>query len=184
MNKFKIRDFLKTYEKIKKVYTIREIEIDKIKITQTVRDYCARNKCGQYGANFMCPPYVGDIEDFKKKLRTYDAGFIVVVKDKVNNPDDMEEFYKPAYRLHEIMLELEKEAKKLGFKNSYALIGGNCKLCKICNAKLGIKECKYPDKARPSLEAMGIDVIDTCRRIGINIEFRKDEVTWVGLDLL
>ncbi|WP_054871434.1 DUF2284 domain-containing protein [Caloranaerobacter sp. TR13] len=184
MNKLKVKDLLKVYEITKKVYVIKEVLINEIEITQTVRNYCIQNKCEQYGANYMCPPYVGGIEEFKKKLKTYNVGFIVIVKDNVNDPNDMKEFYKPAYKLHEIMLELEEEVKKLGFENSYALIGGNCKLCKVCNAKLGIKKCNYPNKARPSLEAMGIDVINTCKKIGINIEFRKDEVTWVGLLLI
>ncbi|WP_053955513.1 DUF2284 domain-containing protein [Inediibacterium massiliense] len=175
---------LKRYIKSQQIHEVKEIEIDDLIIHKKVRDACIRNKCGQYGKNFMCPPYVGEIEDFQKRLKEYEKGFLITIQDHIKQPSIMENFYVSAIKLHHILLDIEKEAKKIGYEKAYALIGGNCKLCKVCNAKLGKDICNDPKRARPSLEAVGIDVIDTCKKVGISIEFKKNEVTWVGLILI
>lgn len=184
VNELEKIEILKSYIKTKDIYLMKEIYPNELVITDEVRDACIKNKCGQYGNNFMCPPYVGEVEDFLNKSKEYERGFLVLVKDEIDNPSDMDEFYKSATYLHEIMLDIEDKGKELGFKKATALIGGNCKLCKPCNAKLGKKECLHPKQARTSLEAVGIDVIATCKSQEIFIEFKNDEVTWVGLLLL
>lgn len=168
----------------KDIYRMKEVLPTELIISQEVRDACIKNKCGQYGNNFMCPPHIGEIQAFKEKLKQYHNGIFVLVKDEVDNPSDLNEFYKSADLLHRIMIDIEKKAKELGYKEAAALIGGNCKLCKPCNAKLGKENCAYPHLARTSLEAVGIDVIHSCEKKGITIEFKEDEVTWVGLLLI
>ncbi|WP_165000271.1 DUF2284 domain-containing protein [Anaerophilus nitritogenes] len=175
---------LKTYIKSHPIYELKEINIDDVIIAQKVRDACIRNKCGQYGKNFMCPPYVGEIEDFSKKLKEYKRGFLITIQDCIKEPSVMEDFYVSASKLHHILLDIENKAKELGYDKAYALIGGNCKLCKVCNARLGKDICNDPKRARPSLEAVGISVIDTCKKVGISIEFKKNEVVWVGMLLI
>ncbi|QEK11024.1 DUF2284 domain-containing protein [Crassaminicella thermophila] len=181
MDKIKV---LKNYINTKNIDFMQEISPKELLVSQKVRDACIKNKCGQYNNNFMCPPYVGEIEDFLKKLEGYTKGFLIFVKDKIDDPSDLNQFYKSATILHEIMLDIEKKGKELGFHKAFALIGGNCRLCDVCNAKLGKDNCINPKMARPSLEAVGIDVIHTCSQKGITIEFRKDEVIWVGLLLV
>jgi predicted metal-binding protein len=166
------------------VALVKVINPNQLIVTQKVRDYCIENKCGKYNKNFMCPPYTGDINSFKERLKNYRKGIIIGVKDKILKDDRKEKAYESADKLHKIMLDAELMAKKLGFDNGTALIGGNCRICRVCAVELGLKNCLYPEKARPSLEAMGIDVIETLRNIGITLEFRQDEVTWIGLLLI
>ena len=56
--------------------------------------------------------------------------------------------------LLEILLNLEKEAFFMNHYRAFALKAGRCRLCEKCN----LKKCVNPTKARPSLEACGIDV--------------------------
>lgn len=175
---------LKDYINNKEIYLMKEISPKELLISKEVRDTCMKNKCGQYNNNFMCPPYVGTIEDFEDKVKQYIKGFLVLVKDKIYDPLEHEVFYVSADKLHEIMLAIESYGKKLGFDQSFAFIGGHCRLCKTCAVRLGKEKCIEPERARPSLEAVGVDVIGTCSQVGIHIEFKKDEVTWVGCLLI
>ncbi|WP_162138479.1 DUF2284 domain-containing protein [Caldisalinibacter kiritimatiensis] len=168
----------------KGVHLVKDIYPTEIIIDEKVRKYCKQNKCGEYGNNFMCPPFVGSIEDFREELKKYKHGLIVMIKDRIVNGNDENRYYNSAKKLHNILLEVENECKKNYFNNVKVLIGGNCRICNPCVAALGEEKCKYPKKARPSLEAMGIDVVNTCKQIGIVVEFKTDEVMWIGLVLL
>lgn len=176
----KIKDFIY----IKGIHVVKDILPDKIIIDEKVRDYCIENKCGKYGKNFMCPPYVGSVYDFKEEISNYNYGIIAVIKDKIKDLEEGKNYYKSAEILHRILLETEGKCKELNLNNTKTLIGGNCRICKLCAAALGEEKCRYPKIARPSLEAVGIDVINTCKKVGINIQFKKDEVMWVGMVLI
>ncbi|QXM07174.1 DUF2284 domain-containing protein [Crassaminicella indica] len=175
---------LKDYINSQDIYLVKEILVEVLLVSKKVRDICMKNKCGQYHNNFMCPPYVGALEDFADSLKMYTKGFLILVKDKIDDPLDYNSFYKSADVLHEIMLDIEQYGKELGYDKAFAFIGGHCRLCEICAAKLGKESCVDTKRARPSLEAVGVDVIETCSKVGINIEFKKDEVTWVGCLLI
>ncbi|QZY54823.1 DUF2284 domain-containing protein [Crassaminicella profunda] len=175
---------LKAYIDNQDIYLMKEIPPEELPISKEVRDTCMKNKCGQYNNNFMCPPYVGTLEEFEDKVKEYTKGFLVLVKDKIDDPSDHNAFYVSADQLHGIMLDIESYGKKLGFDQSFAFIGGHCRLCKICAVRLGKEKCIDSKRARPSLEAVGVDVIDTCSKVGIHIAFKKDEVTWVGCLLI
>lgn len=173
-----------SYIEGEKVVYIGKISANEIIIDERVREYCVENKCGQYNKNFMCPPEVGEVKDFRKKLKKFDHCILVLKREKISNKEDREEYFRPARELHNILLNIEKKGKELGFENSFALIAGNCKLCNPCKKLLGYKKCPYPEVSRPSSESLGIDVIKTVSQIGVEIEFKDTEVSWVGMVII
>jgi predicted metal-binding protein len=70
--------------------------------------------------------------------------------------------------LETIVDRLEAAAFKKGFKYATAFSAGKCTLCETC-AGVG-NRCRNPYKARPSMEAMGIDVGETARKAGLAFE--------------
>jgi predicted metal-binding protein len=58
----------------------------------------------------------------------------------------------------------------------------------ILSLRVGVKSgrpCKHPFKARPSMEAVGIDVYLTAQKAGLGFFYGiEDEVVWNGLVLL
>lgn len=161
-----------------------EIQLKNLIVSEKVREACKDNKCGKYGKNYMCPPFIKDIDSFKKEIKEFDFGIILLKESLIENPGNINEMYISAKELHRDILKLEKKIKKLGISKVMGLIGGDCKLCNPCNAAIDKGYCQYPNEARSSLEAMGIDVIKTCKNININIEFKNDRVIWVGLLLI
>ena len=83
-----------------------------------------------------------------------------------------------------IMTALEAEAFKMGYRFAAAFAGGDCVLCDVCAGVDG-QPCKHPFEARPSMEAVGIDVVATAEAAGLAIELPAAEhPRWTGLLLI
>ncbi len=88
-------------------------------------------------------------------------------------------------KLHEIVCHLESQCIEKGHHFAAGFIGGPCPLCDTCvGAKSGLP-CRHPFKARPAMEAMGIDVMSTVEKAGLHLSFGRNEGrSWIGLVLL
>lgn len=84
-----------------------------------------------------------------------------------------------------LMGRLETEAFKLGCRFATAYSGGDCVLCDVCVGQGSSEPCRHPFAARPSMEAVGIDVVATAEAAGLTIELpAADHPCWTGLLLV
>jgi len=159
-----------------------------IVIDERVRLKCRVPVCDSYNKNLMCPPYVPSVTEFREALNNYKRAVLIQVsaelkETRTNAP--AEEVFAPARKLHELVNIGEREAFTAGFRFAAGFIGGCCRLCDECVASQGGTSCRVPFKARPSMEAMGIDVVATAEKAGLPLAFPiEDKVTWTGLILL
>jgi predicted metal-binding protein len=75
------------------------------------------------------------------------------------------------------VLALERDVFLSGFYKAFAFTAAPCNLCEQCtNTKGG---CRHPLMSRPTLEAFGVDVYATARKMGYRIQVVKayEEVT-------
>jgi predicted metal-binding protein len=156
-----------------KLIKTRDIIVD-----ERVRFQCAHSGCRDYG-KLMCPPNTPAVDEFRKVLGRYTFGIILQVKGEIKGEDWQKESDMYALKLHDLVYRGEKQAFALGFPFAAGLIGGSCKLCSECGEK-----CSNRSRARPSLEAVGIDVIGTCKNADMPVSFEKGRVIWTGLILL
>ena len=88
-------------------------------------------------------------------------------------------------KLHRLVNMIEAAAFKRGYYLAAGFTGGECSLCSKCISPLSGKPCRRPFEARPSMEAMGIDVIRTCSKARMPISLSSGKkVQWTGLVLL
>jgi predicted metal-binding protein len=157
-------------------------------VDERVRLKCQVPVCDSYNKNLMCPPYVPSLAEFRKTLKKYKQGILLQVSAELNEKyanAPTEEVFLPAKKLHELVNVGEKEAFTAGFRFAAGFIGGCCRLCDECVAVHGGTHCRFPFKARPSMEAMGIDVMATVEKAGLPVTFPiSSRVTWTGLILL
>ena len=176
-----------------KVIFTKDIVVDK-----RVRLKCAVPVCSGYGTHLMCPPNVMSVDEFREILSAYKKALLFQVEadcgsldrapgeslskrveDRITEPDESMK------KLHLLVNALETMAFKRGFHFATGLIGGQCMLCPECIPPGSGKACRHPFEARPSMEAMGIDVVRTCERVGLKISLSsKESVRWTGLVLL
>lgn len=146
---------------------------------------CLQNTCTHYGQNFMCPPNLPSVEAYRDACGSFRIGLLV--QDELNvlpglSPEKIDQEFKiMSCRNLKHLSQLEQQAFRLGFPFAFSAGGGACKLCDPCQAKLGADRCAHPDIARPSMEAIGIDVAATCDRAGLPSDFRPERLLVTGL---
>ncbi len=161
---------------------------------------CLVPLCPSYGTHLLCPPNVLSSEEFAKVLRLYSHALIIQVRADFDSRDKStrrlsKELCETLERktgsvrwqrkLHRIVNDTEIFAFKKGMRFAAGLIGGECSLCKECRALENNRRCRHPFLARPSMEAMGVDVVQTCMNAGLRVDLSSAKnVMWTGLILL
>jgi len=146
---------------------------------ERIRALCVEDKCGNYGKNYTCPPFVGSVSDIRNRLKAYKNGILFQYTEALDVKTDREGVHQTMLDFHKRVLELETEALNAGFKRVWGMIGGNCQLCQPCRAETD-EPCLYPDKARMSLESLAIDVMSLLERFGLDNRFHSHRITWTG----
>lgn len=144
------------------------IEPEKIVVSQWVRMKCIYG-CGEYGQTASCPPNVPSVSECERFFREYRETAIFHFEKKVEKPEDRHAWTK---RVNAKLSKLERELFLSGYERVFLLFMDSCSICSECT---GLREeCKEPRLARPSPEAMAIDVYATVRQVGYPIEVLSD----------
>ncbi|MBN2294587.1 MAG: hypothetical protein JXM70_19310 [Pirellulales bacterium] len=126
------------------------------------------SECPKYGKTWTCPPFPDDF-DVHALLSPYNRGLMVFLKSTFNTEDEYNSVRQSSTNtLHRVLLDLEKKAGMLGYYYATSFIGGSCKLCPNgCDEE----KCRFPHLSRRPLEAVGIDVVETAKKCGVEIKF-------------
>jgi len=121
--------------------------------------------CGEYGRTAACPPFVPSVEECERFFREYRIGVVFHFRKSMERPEDR---FAWTRKVNLKLLELEKEVFCSGFQKAFLLFLDSCNICEECS---GAREtCKEPRKARPTPEAMSVDVFSTVRKWGYPLE--------------
>lgn len=166
---------------------VKLIPVSYIVVDPRVRIKCLVPVCDSYNRGLMCPPNLPPLHEFREALARFSRALLVQYRQSWPSESgrDMKTAFDGARKLHELINLGEKQALLSGFRFATGLIGGSCHLCEECVGVNSGEKCRHPFRARPSMEAMGIDVIGTAEKAGMPLVFPvEDEVTWTGIILL
>jgi len=149
--------FLEEKEKTLGVAGVGIISPKSVATAAWVRLKC-RFGCARFNTSHCCPPNTPTPQQMREVLDCYTRAVLVHCKGETG--------------VTAVVTELEREAFLNGFYKALGLGAGPCRLCKECNPA---GNCMHPAKARPSMEACGIDVYATARANGFPIEVLKDQ---------
>ena len=152
------------------------IEITKkdIVFDPKVQTYCNKPhfKCPNYGHSWACPPKAPYLEE---KIKQFERFFLIYIKHNIDKEK------KKDFRQYEFMREnIEEEISNFIQNNTIEynaiqiLWDGHCRICEKEGKRCTIDEqipCRYPDEIRYSMEAIGINVTETVRKIELEIEW-------------
>jgi len=144
------------------------IESGKIVVSQWVRMKCMYG-CREYGQTASCPPNVPSVSECEKFFREYSDAVIFHFEKEVKKPEDRHAWTK---KVNAKLSKLEREVFLSGFERVFLLFMDSCRICGECPGERG--ECKEPRRARPSPEAMAMDVYATVKQVGYPIEVLSD----------
>jgi len=135
-----------------------------IVVGQWVRMKCMYG-CAEYGRTASCPPNVPSVQECRQFFDEYKTGLILHFEKQVDKPEDRHSWSR---KVNQKLLKLERAVFVAGYEKAFLLFMDSCCICKECP---GVREeCKQPRMARPSPEAMGVDVFSTVRRYDYPIE--------------
>jgi predicted metal-binding protein len=167
-----------------------EINSGDIIFDPKVQTYCINPnfKCPSYGHSWACPPEAPYLE---KEVSSYHKFFLIYVRydlskyideERLKNPKKSEKKLRNAFfmknflrdKLEQEILDFSKETQT-SYEQKLILWDGFCRVCSNvkdngCNYDSG-DPCRYPDKKRYSMEAVGIDVTQTVKDLGFDIEW-------------
>jgi predicted metal-binding protein len=184
------------YEKLKKLALKHGADrasllpASKVVIDDRIRLKCQVPLCENYFHNLMCF-YAPDVERMERIVKKYSIALLVQTVHPMTGPvqkhghDSVTDAYASSIPVHKLVNKLEEEAMVMGFGYVTGFIGGPCKLCKNCVGPFSNKKCRHPFLARPSMEAVGMDVALIAKNAGIPFEVPAvKEVVWNGIILI
>jgi predicted metal-binding protein len=149
-----------------------------VSIDERVRLKCLVPRCIRAGETPNCPPNAPDLDLVRRALARF--SWAILLKCDVGPIEE----YAPGkgatkaeqrrvlsfhQKSGELVYRIERQAYKDGYHLAMGLGGGSCKdyLCQglICQF-LDSGRCRFPQRARPAMEAMGIDVVGLINKVG------------------
>lgn len=175
------------------------ISTEMVVVDERVRLKCEVPRCAKFGQYLTCPPYVMDVTTFSRILSRYDWCLLVQVEaEDVDSTDkcsgriagsvlkeNLRRHLPYQLKLLNIVEMVEAAAFKNGMRFAAGFTGGECVLCERCVDNKTSDPCRHPFRARPAMEGVGIDVIQTAQNAGLPIYLSSlENVLWTGLVLL
>lgn len=151
----------------------RLIDANRLRFDPHLAELCLPPQCPHYGQSLNCPPHTPTPELFRERAAQSEQALVF----KFDLPGAVllsEERHAYARRVHQIAAAIERKALSEGFTHAFGLAAGSCKplFCHDeaeCSALQPGGECRFPDQARPSLSAVGLDFFDLCEQLGWSI---------------
>jgi predicted metal-binding protein len=162
-----------------------------VTVDERVRLKCLVPRCLRAGETPNCPPYAPDVDLVRRALSRF--SWAILFKCDV---EPIEEYApgsgttkaerRRVLSFHqqsgEVVCALERQAYKDGYHLAMGFGGGSCKdyLCQglICQF-LDSGRCRFPHRARPAMEAVGIDVVDLINKVGWEAYALLDDLSLV-----
>ena len=127
----------------------------------------ACKSCKRYGLHGCCPPVIGTYDYYRKLLKRYTFGKLFIETFKIKDSKNWKQLGKESSLvIHKLLLKERQALLNKGKYFNVILGGGSCKYCKECTIP-----CKFPQYRAIPIEATGIDVVSTLKKLGIIIKF-------------
>lgn len=160
------------------VHEIAMLDAKDIPFSEEVVAACARNACGCYGKTWQCPPGVGTLEERMRICRAYEHAIVFTTRHALEDSFDVEGWARGRVS-HEAATDRVLELFPL--KRRLAFSAEGCHLCEKCTYPDA--PCRFPDRARVSVEANGIFVVELAKMCGIRYHNGANTVTYFSMIL-
>jgi predicted metal-binding protein len=160
-----------------------------VSIDERVRLKCLVPRCLRAGETPNCPPFAPDLDLVRRALSRFSWAILIKcnvepLEAYVPGQGKTKAEQRRTLSFHSqsghVVYGLEREAYKDGYHLAMGFGGGSCKdyLCKgnICQF-LDSGRCRFPHRARPAMEAVGIDVIFLINKVGWKAYALLDDLT-------
>lgn len=150
-----------------------------VRFEPAYRKLCESNACGNYGKNWMCPPYAGEVEALIVQAKQFPSAVVYQTVWEIEDSYDFEGMMLGGRQHNELARRLGEAYAKLPLAKTLHLGAGGCQVCEEC-AKRREEPCRHPSQAMPSLETYGIAVAELAALAGMPYMHGPNTVTYFG----
>ena len=143
------------------------------------RPYCKENLCGQYGANYSCPPDCGSPEVLKQKVLQHNRTLVMQTVWLIPDLND-EAAISHARRTHNNnTLHVINRLNRDGF-HGFMIGASGCLLCDPCKATQN-QPCNFPELRYSCISAYCIHVKDMAEKCGMAYDYKDEMLSFFSM---
>ncbi len=132
-------------------------------VEQWVRFKCTY-ACRQFGKHALCPPNAPSIGECRELFQSYERIALIHMEKALAEGEDAADWKR---NVNARLLELERDVFLAGFHKVLVTFPADCSVCADCVTSK--QDCRHKGKARPTPDALGVDVYGTARQAGMPI---------------
>lgn len=149
-----------------------------LEFSSSVRWMC-EHECPMYGTSWACPPGVGDVGECEKTCKQFETCLIISTAAEVSDIANIEETLATRAN-HEENTDLVGDLLKHHGLRPYVLSTQACSICESCAYPDG-SPCRHTDRMHPCIESHGVNLIPALEKLGVEITYGGNIVTWYSL---
>ena len=143
------------------------------------RPYCEENLCGQYGANYSCPPDCGSPEAMKQRVLSHKKALVLQTIWEISDYSNMD-LIKPAKAAHNAAeIRLVKRLRADG-RDGFIVGASGCALCSPCKQVLG-QPCAFPEYQYSCMSAYCVFVKKLADKCGMEYDCGDGLLAFFGM---
>ena len=143
------------------------------------RPYCEENLCGQYGANYSCPPDCGSPEAMKQRVLAHKKALVLQTIWEISDYSNMD-LIKPAKAAHNAAeIRLVKRLRADG-RDGFIVGASGCALCSPCKQVLG-QPCAFPQYQYSCMSAYCVFVKKLADKCGMEYDCGDGLLAFFGM---
>lgn len=152
---------------------------EQVPVDARFRVFCEENRCGQYNANYSCPPDCGTVEELHQKILAETKVLVVQTICDIAGYDDKSGIRKAKENHNAMVLRLKGKMEQQGYAGFCSGYNG-CPLCNPCKRKENLP-CAHPDLRISCMSAYCIDVAELAKRCNLEFAWSPDKLYLFGM---
>lgn len=155
------------------------VDTEQLVFEPAFRRYCEENLCGQYGANYSCPPSCGSPGEMRKKVLVHKKALVLQSVWEIADYSDAAAVGHAQDEHNAAEFRVAEELRAQGHDG--LLMGASgCRLCAPCAQSQGLP-CKHPELRYSCMSAYCVFVEALAETCGMTYNSGRGRLGFFGL---
>jgi len=155
------------------------VNTGKIVFDPMFRPYCEENLCGQYNANYTCPPDCGSPEAMKERVLAHKKALVLQTIWEISDYTDQKAIRQAKNSHNQAAIRLMKRFRAAG-KDGFLVGASGCALCTPCRKSQG-QPCAFPEYQYSCMSAYCIFVKKLADECGMEYNCGQGLLAFFGM---
>lgn len=160
-------------------FTAALIPTSKIVTDEKFRPFCEENLCGNYDANYSCPPDCGTVSETRQRLMEQDRALVLQRIWPIGSYENKPAILEAKRNHNAAILRLTRKLREQGL-SGFCLGYGGCPLCSPCKRVMG-EPCPHPESRISCLSAYCVDVTKLAAECNLPFAWEPEKLFLFGM---